>query len=175
MIPEYPTTAKTGIAHFINVINPLLSIDINKEIVHKVIKQYMSKVSITYAHHILHLYILQIQFSFHKTGDPNVTYLKILGKNSNRDSGKAFHQGFKCSSIRYCKYTHKDILCVYPAYNRVKIESINDLRKRSSCPHQVVKVDKKLKQSTEKYNLYIIIYISNILTINSYYHSIIQS
>jgi len=82
---------------------------------------------------------------------------------------------FKCSGIRHCEYAHEDILRVCPAYNRVKVESINDLRKRSSCPYQVAKVDKKLKQSTEKYSLYIIIYISNILTINSYYHGVIQS
>ena len=58
MIPEYPATAETGIAHFINVTNPLLSIDADKETVRKVIKQYMSKVSIAYTHRILYLYIL---------------------------------------------------------------------------------------------------------------------
>jgi len=37
-ILEYPVMVKTRITHFINVINPLLSIDIDKEIVYKVIK-----------------------------------------------------------------------------------------------------------------------------------------
>ena len=91
MILEYPVTVETGIIHFINVINPLLSIDADKEIVRKVIKQYMSKVSIAYVYRILYLYILQIQFLFYKTSDPNIIRLKILSKNSNRDSGKAFY------------------------------------------------------------------------------------
>ena len=58
IMPEYPATGKTGIAHFISVINPLLSIDTDKETVHKVIKQYILKVSITYTEHMLYLYIL---------------------------------------------------------------------------------------------------------------------
>ena len=42
------------------------------------------------------------------------------------------------------------MLRICPAYDRVKPESINDLRKRSSRPYQAVEIDEKLKQSTEK-------------------------
>ena len=55
---KYPVIGKAGILYFINIINPLLSIDIDKEMVCKVIKQYILKVSITYAEYMLYLYIL---------------------------------------------------------------------------------------------------------------------
>ena len=55
-MPEYPATAQTGIVYFVYVTNPLLSIDADKETARKVIKRYMSKVSIAYAEHMLHLY-----------------------------------------------------------------------------------------------------------------------
>lgn len=41
---KYPATRKEGIAHFIYIATPLLSIDVDKEIVYKVIKQYMLKI-----------------------------------------------------------------------------------------------------------------------------------
>ena len=54
---EYPATRKEGIAHFIYKVTPLLSIDIDKEIVYDIIKQYILKVSNIYAKHMLYLYI----------------------------------------------------------------------------------------------------------------------
>jgi hypothetical protein len=56
-VPEYPVTKKEGIVHFIYKIIPLLSIDIDKETVYKVIKQYILKVSRVYARYILYLYL----------------------------------------------------------------------------------------------------------------------
>jgi len=56
-MPEYPATRKEGIAHFIYKAAPLLSIDVDKEIVRKVIKQYILKVSDAYTRHILYLYL----------------------------------------------------------------------------------------------------------------------
>jgi hypothetical protein len=56
-MPEYPVTRKEGITHFIYKVIPLLSIDIDKRIVRKVINRYMLKVSNIYAKHILYLYI----------------------------------------------------------------------------------------------------------------------
>jgi len=56
-MPEYLVTRKEGIAYFIYKATPLLSIDIDKEIVRKVIKQYMSKVCNIYARHMLYLYL----------------------------------------------------------------------------------------------------------------------
>ena len=44
-MPEYLVTRKEGIAYFIYKVIPLLSIDVDKETVYKVIKQYMLKVS----------------------------------------------------------------------------------------------------------------------------------
>ena len=55
---EYLATRKEGIAHFIYKVIPLLSIDIDKEIVYNVIKQYMLKVSNVYARYMLYLYLL---------------------------------------------------------------------------------------------------------------------
>ena len=46
---EYPAIRKEGIALFIYKVIPLLSIDVDKEIVHEVIKQYILKVSNIYA------------------------------------------------------------------------------------------------------------------------------
>jgi hypothetical protein len=37
-MPEYPVTRKEGIVYFIYKVIPLLSIDVDKEIVYKVIK-----------------------------------------------------------------------------------------------------------------------------------------
>jgi len=54
---EYPATRKEGIAHFIYKVTPLLSIDADKEIVYKVIKQYMLKVYNIHARYILYLYL----------------------------------------------------------------------------------------------------------------------
>jgi hypothetical protein len=54
---EYPATRKEGIAYFIYKVTPLLSIDIDKEIVREVIKQYMLKVSNAHARYILYLYL----------------------------------------------------------------------------------------------------------------------
>jgi hypothetical protein len=54
---EYLAIRKEGIAYFIYKAIPLLSIDADKEIVRKVIKQYILKVSNIYARHILYLYL----------------------------------------------------------------------------------------------------------------------
>jgi hypothetical protein len=54
---EYLATRKEGIAHFIYKAIPLLSTDVDKEIVYKVIKQYILKVSNAYTRHILYLYL----------------------------------------------------------------------------------------------------------------------
>ena len=54
---EYPAIRKEGIIHFIYKAIPLLSIDADKEIVHKVIKQYILKVSNTHTRHMLYLYL----------------------------------------------------------------------------------------------------------------------
>ena len=53
---EYPATRKEGIVYFIYKAIPLLSIDIDKEIVREVIKQYILKVSNIYTRYILYLY-----------------------------------------------------------------------------------------------------------------------
>jgi len=54
---EYPVTRKEGIVYFIYKAIPLLSIDIDKEIVYKVIKQYILTVSNIYARYMLYLYL----------------------------------------------------------------------------------------------------------------------
>ena len=54
---EYLATRKEGIAHFVYKAIPLLFIDVDKEIVHNIIKQYMLKVSNVYARHMLYLYL----------------------------------------------------------------------------------------------------------------------
>ena len=54
---EYLATRKKGIIYFIYKVTPLLSININKEIVYKVIKQYILKVSRVYVKYILYLYL----------------------------------------------------------------------------------------------------------------------
>jgi len=54
---EYLVTKKEGIVHIIYKVTPLLSIDADKEIVYKVIKQYILKVSDAYTRHMLYLYL----------------------------------------------------------------------------------------------------------------------
>ena len=56
-MPEYPATRKEGIAYFIYKATPLLSIDVDKEIVRDVIKQYMLKVSYVYTRYMPYLYL----------------------------------------------------------------------------------------------------------------------
>ena len=54
---EYLAIRKEGIIYFIYKVIPLLSIDVDKEIVYKVIKQYILKVSNIHTRHILYLYL----------------------------------------------------------------------------------------------------------------------
>ena len=54
---EYPAIRKERIAHFIYKVIPLLSIDADKEIVRKFIKQYILKVSNAHARYMLYLYL----------------------------------------------------------------------------------------------------------------------
>jgi len=54
---EYPVTRKEGIVYFIYKATPLLSIDAAKEIVYKVIKQYILKVCNIYTRYMLYLYL----------------------------------------------------------------------------------------------------------------------
>jgi len=54
---EYLVTVKEGIIYFIYKVIPLLFINAGKEIVYKVIKQYMLKVSRAYTKYILYLYL----------------------------------------------------------------------------------------------------------------------
>ena len=54
---KYLATRKEGIAYFIYKVIPLLSIDIDKEIVYNIIKQYMLKVSNIHARYMLYLYL----------------------------------------------------------------------------------------------------------------------
>ena len=54
---EYPATRKEGIAYFIYKAIPLLSIDVDKKIVCKVINWYILKVSNIHIKYILYLYI----------------------------------------------------------------------------------------------------------------------
>jgi len=54
---EYLATRKEGIIYFIYKLESLLSIDIDKEIVYKAIKEYMLKVSNIYTKYILDLYL----------------------------------------------------------------------------------------------------------------------
>ena len=88
---EYLVTKKEGIIHFIYKVTPLLSIDIDKEIVRKVIKQYILKVSYIYTRYILDLSLLQIQFLFYKTSNPKITRLQLLKENNNWENKKAFY------------------------------------------------------------------------------------
>ena len=52
---KYPVTKKEGIVYFIYKATPLLSIDVDKETVYKVFKQYILKVSNIYIIYILYL------------------------------------------------------------------------------------------------------------------------
>jgi len=56
-MPEYPVIKKEGIVYFIHKAIPLLSIDADKEIVYKVIKQYMLKVSNAHTRYMPYLYL----------------------------------------------------------------------------------------------------------------------
>jgi hypothetical protein len=54
---EYLATRKEGIIYFIYKVTPLLSIDVDKKIIRKVIKKYILKVSDIRARYILYLYL----------------------------------------------------------------------------------------------------------------------
>ena len=54
---EYLVTKREGIIYFIYKVIPLLSIDIDKKTVYKVINWYILKVSSIYAKYMLYLYI----------------------------------------------------------------------------------------------------------------------
>jgi len=54
---KYLETRKEGIVHFIYKLEPLLSIDVDKKTVYKVIKEYILKVSNVYTRYMLDLYL----------------------------------------------------------------------------------------------------------------------
>ena len=56
-MPEYLVTRKEGIIYFIYKITLLLSINVDKKTVQKVIKQYILKVSNIYTRYMLYLYL----------------------------------------------------------------------------------------------------------------------
>ena len=41
---------------------------------------------------------------------------------------KAFHESYKYAEIRHCEYAYMNILCSCKAYNKIKIEDINQLQ-----------------------------------------------
>ncbi len=57
----------------------------------------------------------------------NKIALKFLVKEDDVKHAKAFHQLYKCSEIRHYKYAHMNILCLCKAYDKIKIENINQL------------------------------------------------
>ena len=59
-MPEYLATRKEGITHFIYKAIPLLSIDVDKETVRNVIKQYILKVSNTYTSYRFNSYSIKL-------------------------------------------------------------------------------------------------------------------
>ena len=54
-MPEYPVIRKKEIIYFIYKVTPLLSIDVDKEKVYKIFKQYILKVSNIYIIYMLYL------------------------------------------------------------------------------------------------------------------------
>ncbi len=60
-----------------------------------------------------------------------------------------YHRAYKCSGIQHCEFAHSDVLRTCIAYDRVKLENINELRKKSSRPHFSLPIDERIKQNTE--------------------------
>ena len=84
--------------------------------------------------------------------------LKLLKRpHQTQDStNKTWHASWKCSGIKHCEYAHQDILTPCRAYDRVKLEDINQLRIRASRPTHTLSIELKLRLNTEAwYNAFI--------------------
>jgi hypothetical protein len=99
--------------------------------------------------------------------------LKLLSKTDNDNDSKVYHRAYKCSGIQHCEYAHPDVLRTCMAYDQVKLESINELRKKSSRPHFSLPIDEKIKQNTEGLVLLNIYFY--ILNFNRYYHGFMKN
>jgi len=58
----------------------------------------------------------------------NKIALKFLVKEDDMKHAKAFHESYKYAEIRHCEYAYMNILCSCKAYNKIKIEDINQLQ-----------------------------------------------
>jgi hypothetical protein len=80
----------------------------------------------------------------------NQTDFRLLHDDSRgRKVYRAWHQSYKCGGIKHCEYTHPDILRTCPAYDKVELAHINDLRQASSQLHSESTVFERLKSYTE--------------------------
>ena len=81
----------------------------------------------------------------------NKIALKFLVKEDDMKHAKAFHQSYKYSEIRHCKYAHMNILRSCKAYEKIKIEDINQLRRHFSRSFFSASIDERILQHTERY------------------------
>jgi hypothetical protein len=172
-MPEYPGTSESGVAHFIHCSNPFPEGEPETSVVRKILTNEMSKVCISvHLLYITRIDFIKVQFSLHARRDMNITRLLPLSKSAKDKNGKAYHRSYECGGIHHCEYAHPDILRVCEAYDQVKLENINDLRRNSSRPSHSIPVDERNRKYTERYscvNLWdnIILYIN----IYSFYYA----
>jgi hypothetical protein len=62
-----------------------------------------------------------------------------------------WHTRLNCTGIKHCQYPHKDILRTSPAYDRVKIENINNLAKEASQRYQHRTIIEEIRTVTEEF------------------------
>ncbi len=81
----------------------------------------------------------------------NKIALKFLVKKDDIKHAKAFHQLYKCAEIHHCKYAHMNILRSCKAYDKIKIENINQLQRHFSRFFFNASVDERILKHTKKY------------------------
>ena len=71
----------------------------------------------------------------------------------------AYHQSFICSGIKHCEYAHPLIFHPCQAYDCVKPENINNLRKMVIHSHKNISIEEQIKKDTQRLVLLFLFYI----------------
>lgn len=58
--------------------------------------------------------------------------MSLLSKDKKDENGKVIHQAIKCSGVNHCEYAYEELLRPCLAYDRVKLENINHIRRKAS-------------------------------------------
>lgn len=75
----------------------------------------------------------------------------LLDEKKKSEINKTWHRSYHCTGIKHCEYAHPDMLRICQAYNDVKLEKINDFRKKYTFQPTSAPIFERLKRQTEAF------------------------